>query len=351
MRATMMTLLMLAAAVCVGCDLVVAPGDTLTLRGGVEVFGSTGDGVVRAVPAVTVDRGTLIVDDALLLGGLTIAESPELLPPELGGGIVLSQPGIRATVASLRLGSLARVVGGPAQDRVVRDVQVIASSGIVASGSRILVEPGARVIGGTATTPNDPMGAQGWRTDSGAGILMTGRSDLTVTGGHIQGGVRAFPLAVIVPGDGLPNGPAVSSVSSSVTISGGFVESLQVVNSRVEITGGTIRGLIQTRDVEQPRIDPLLPGPTCTQIRGGSIEGILFASGRITLVGSGFNLPLGRVPLEPSTNLLRITGTLENGDPLSVVLRTDLRLTDDAELTLAAPGTEACQDAVIPAPF
>jgi hypothetical protein len=178
-------------------------------------------------------------------------------------------------------------------------------------------------------------------------------------------------------------GPALSALDSDVFISGGELRSgrsqellvrapnvVEARGSRVQINGGRFAGFVVLgasdtiiTDGDLPllavgavagRFDPAPPRtePGCTEIHGGSLSSlsILTPSETVFLFGTGFNLPLGPVPIaqvstpgfigsSPPTPSAVVTGTLASGTPLDLDVFAAVL---SARVVLAAPGSPGC---------
>jgi len=104
---------------------------------------------------------------------------------------------------------------------------------------------------------------------------------------------------------------------------------LLIGSSRTRIGGGRFESISLGIDVALLNPVPL-PGPGCTELRGGSLPLVSVDGPQETLLifGTGFDLPLGQVPVprlaargfgpEPAVPTARVTGTLEDGSPLDL---------------------------------
>jgi hypothetical protein len=124
------------------------------------------------------------------------------------------------------------------------------------------------------------------------------------------------------------------SLASELAISGGDIESVGLVNSRAFLVGGRVGVINLSAIFVFDFFNPLLidPGPTpeqlasCVELRGGQAQGPILLSGpsRMFVVGSGFNLPFGEVPLPADPvelQRLQLTGVLANGDAIDVSIQ------------------------------
>jgi hypothetical protein len=287
-----------------GCDLVAKAGETLELANGGTTFGTGGNAQTRPGRAVTVeDGGTVVVKDATVLGG----------------GILVQQVD---------------------QQRFTRAGAGIFSAG----GGTIRVEQGVVAGGGVALQVALP---EATFDEPAPGIEATD-SSIEVMGGTVRGGalvseVGPFPRPPVNMAPRVP-GPAIVSMRGTLNLRGGsfmpgamdpvdpLIPPVAVitVGSQLNILGGSFRGAISTQN-SQTRIragtfDVLLVIGGCAEIRGGQINeldvlgnraGIALLGGRVVVAGSGLTLtPI--TPSDPALGLSRLTGTLENGQPVNV---------------------------------
>jgi hypothetical protein len=242
-----------------GCDFSVGPGQTVRLGNGVQLSGAPGDAQRGGGVGVDVQAtGTLVVEDADVFGG----DDAVLKPADtaMGAGVVRGGAAISATGA-----------------------QVIVLAGTVEGG--------------------DANAGRGFGF-AGNGInLLT--STLFVEGGVIRAGRTTRGAA----------GRAVSALGSSVQMTGGSIDDLELRASTAVVKGGSLGSVV----MGSIAFDVLAFQPftrNCLEIAGGDIRGPLMIerSTDLFVVGTVFNLPFGEVT---APDPIALVGRLVDGRLLS----------------------------------
>ncbi len=240
------------------CDLVVGPGETLTLGGGGQVLGSPGNeqrGGNIAVDVAT--TGRVVVEDADVFGG----DDATVKPDPTGAGSVRGGAAIRAQGAQVTLRA-GTIVGG---DALPGRASGVAGNGIDLTASTLRVE---------------------------GGLVRAGR---TTRG---------------------TSGRAVVSRGSRVELAGGSIEELELQGSTAVVSGGSLGAVIV--EPFPPDLLRFLPGASnCLEISGGLVRGPLSiqrASTDLFVRGTGFNLPFGEVT---APDPIPLVGRLVDGSPLA----------------------------------
>ncbi|MGB2937242.1 MAG: hypothetical protein WBD05_03460, partial [Phycisphaerae bacterium] len=121
-------------------------------------------------------------------------------------------------------------------------------------------------------------------------------SELTVSGGSIQGPLRAYHSSQVTVSDG-SIGDLLAYESSQVTVSGGSIggDLLAHESSQVTVSGGSIDGILWAQGGSQVTvsggsIDEHLLADNSSQVTvsGGTIGGIMDIFSTLTVVGSDF---------------------------------------------------------------
>ena len=347
MKLIRMLALALAFGANAACELVVAGGQSVTVGDDAAFIGTSGNRMTPARPAGSVQpTGQLIVDAAQFTGGGFLA-MPSTGPSPIANGA--GAPGILAAGADLQLRNGARLVGGGAQAPTGNVPTYSGGPGLAAIEATVTMRAGARATGGRIQLQEGATPALAVSIVPGPGMVLS-RSILAMTGGRIR--AAEFPTGLVDPipvnvNDLLANG-------STVAITGGNLRGIFTSGSLVRISGGLVGRVLQVPSSTfpplalNPALAAFLPLSGCTEIRGGQVNEIVVNGDRVLLVGSGFNRPLGDVPLNGRTPVV-VTGTLANGDPLSVSITNPLPATPNSPIrvTLARPGTDSC-DSVLP---
>lgn len=306
------------------CDLVVAPGDSLTLGNRGSVFGSSSmSAAVPALPAVEVQPGgSATVADADVFGGSVFpmpadfassgAAGIEVSGGSLrvlqgrvqGGSVVFRQPPVLEIPTGQQFG-----LGGVGVHAVNADVEIL----------------GGTLVGGSVVGVDDP--AQ-FLTPGGG--LRSVRSRIAIRGG-------TFALGVTKGGTADQTWLMVADLfGSSLQVSGGdFQGTVRTEFGRNVITGGAFPRL-QLGNAALPPRSPAVSG--CTEIRGGTFGAIELVFGeQLIIFGTGFNVPPGPLTIDTPR---RLEGVLESGTPLSAVISAITLRTQP--VILAAPGSAGC---------
>lgn len=295
------------------CDLTVDDGDVVVLSNDGLVLGSFPEPFVgRASAAARISGGTLVVENASLLGGNVRVSSQDQfsLPApaiEANGGTLEIQSGL------IRAGEIVftRQLG----------LHVFGASGVTAFRTRIEMS-GGTIAGGPAGEFL-PAERNSGSAPGGVGLVVDD-SDVLILGG------------VIRPGPGTSEAEAHFGRPFAATF----------FDSRFDIRGGDFRGGRVLQSGGSGRIsggrfqdvESVPGGGTCLEIRGGSLASLSVRGDAVFLFGTGFSQPLGVLGGGREGESLRLTGTLEDGTPLDLQLNVEA----DSSVTLARPGTRGC---------
>jgi hypothetical protein len=296
------------------CDLEVKEGDTVVLSNDGFVLGSfPAPGEFSARPAAQVHPGgTLIVEDASLLGGNTRVGSPETL--RFASPAIVAQGGtLRIQNGLIRGGEVAFtrqlntfVGGAPAVDAT--DTRIEMTGGTLSGGPAGEFLP-AESSGGSAT--------------GGVGLVASA-SDVQIRGGVLRPGPGTSEAVATF-------GPPLAAflLDSTFDVSGGDFRAgtLRLLGSRGRITGGRFA-----------RVDAVGGTDACLEIRGGSVAELRADGSSVFLFGSSFSMPEGPVTGSSPGDPVRVAGTLEDGSPLDV----ELVLLGESAVILARSGTRGC---------
>lgn len=297
-----------------GCDLVARTGETLVLANRGSVFGSGGDAQTAPLPAVNVQPGgNVVVQDADLFGGGILVQQVGQQAFDFAGA------GIRSVSGTVRV-QQGLVSGGP----VVIQVQDLAfdsaEAGIRAVGSSVEVV-GGMVQGGAVVSQI------GLVSMDAAPAVITQGGTLRVSGGTLNPGA-------LVPA--LPNSDinfSILTFGTQVEVLGGsFGGGLGLLDGRARVLGGTFPFVF---------VDTAIGGG-CVELRGGQINeftgrfpGITAINGgRLIVAGTGLSL----TPIVSDVGQSQLTGTLESGQPVNVVVFQD----DTSSVELVPPGGAGC---------
>lgn len=270
----------------VACDLVAEPGQLLVLGDRGAAFGSGGNAQTAPLPAVRVQPGgALIVQDADVFGGGILVEQQGQQRFQSAGA------GIFSGANSAILIQQGLVAGGPVVLRVPETALDNTGPGVRAVGSAVEVS-GGTIRGGALVSevgtlpPSLPAAA----------IEIDGGT-LRVTGGTFMAGARVPPDPIL---DSLRF--SVRAQGSVLEIRGGtFSDGFGTIDSRTRIFGGAFEFLV---------IQSSTPSG-CSELRGGLLSGLGVDRGRVIVAGTGLSL----APADPGAS--RLTGTLENGQPVN----------------------------------
>jgi hypothetical protein len=334
------SLLICALSVIFGsaCELVVTDGQTATLGAADAVFAVLTPNAVRVQPG-----GTLVVEGADVVGRGVRVEALDAVPPDVLGPAVVSEGGfVRVRRGTLSGGNLLVVANDPAtppNPPQGSPIDLLLSprplpSALVATDSVVEIEGGTLVSG----SQPGPTGAERFFT---LPALSLTRGELAIRGGEFLRGEEALSFFLIPPR------VVVSALQARVAISGGSFDGwVRLAGSQSRISGGQVGRLVLGPALPQPS------GPGCTEIQGGGIATVLIISPDETLLilGTGFNQPLGLVPItavsppdfpegNPDTPSARVSGVLADGRAFSLNVFTT---TLDAKVVLAPPGAARC---------
>jgi hypothetical protein len=276
--------------------------------------------------------GLLIVQDADLTGrGRAIEQGDRFQPP--AGEAIFAEGGFVRIVAG-RIGGGNVLVsaqdpntppppeppgsGVPFNSRIRPRL----ASALFARDSVVEIEGGTLISSGAFGLNED------FARESAVAVVG---SQLRIRGGTFQRGPAPSP-----------GGSALSVFDSDVEISGGaFTAFVSLVGSRSQILGGQFSndGLslgLSTFVLLTPQ------GPGCAEIRGGSLRALTLNNSQESafIAGTGFNVPLGPLPIPDLGQSVRmqLTGTLADGTPLDVALSA----IPGSRVTLIAPGAVGC---------
>jgi hypothetical protein len=179
------------------------------------------------------------------------------------------------------------------------------------------VLPGAEIGYAVTTSENSKLnisgGDIGFRGDSSSNVVGTGgQTEFLMTGGVIHGWSIFWQQTRAEISGGTLTGEIWLEDEAQLLLTGGFLDGgvqTRRLNSHLEMTGGFIFTDLEVNGT--------------ALIRGGGIGDELIAQieGRITIVGSGFEIWGQPVPFGPLADYSgRLTGILESGDPLDVYI-------------------------------
>jgi hypothetical protein len=316
------------------CDLRVGDGQTTVLGDRGMVFG------VLTPNAVSVGRGgTLVVQDADAFGLGRRVEQGDALRPGPGAAIVVSDGGsVRALRGTISGGNVLVIAQDPATppqppNAAEQLFPTPLAPALMAQGASVEIDGANLVASGV-------FGSVGFVP---APAVLANQSQVRIRSGSLRVGPGTssspFFLALI----------ALQAAESSIEISGGdFVGGRSlIVGSQTRISGGNVGSLSLGIDVAL--LNPMpLPSRGCTELRGGSLQSMTLDGPNETLIvfGTGFNLPLGPVPIPqlamrrilvpPPPPTVRLTGRLADGTPLDLAIWV---FDAAARIVLAAPGS------------
>ncbi len=298
----------------IGCDLVVRTGETVVLGNRGSVFGTGGNSQAAPRAAVTAQAGsTVVVQDADVFGGGIVVEQVGQPAFQFAGA------GIQATGGTVRV-QQGLVAGGPVVIRVQDDAFDSAQAGISATASTVEIT-GGTVRGGAVVSQAGQV-----LMDAAPGIFVQGGS-LRVTGGTVN------PGAVLPPFPDSDINFSILGFGAQVEVLGGtFGGGLGMFDGRARVRGGVFPFVFQDTAT----------GGGCTEVRGGQINEFVgrfpglaaLNGGRLIVAGTGLTL----TPIDSEIGQNRLTGTLENGQGVNVVVFQD----DVSTVQLVAPGAAGC---------
>ena len=306
----------LALAFGTACELVVPEGQTTVLADGSSVLG------------VAVHGGTLIVEDADVSGPGVVVERGDSVPATFGPAIVADGGVVRIRGGRIVGGNLLVIPQDPNTPAIPPQPDLPFErplpSALVAAGSVVEIDGGILISGG--------------QTSLATGIFFTTPA-VVVTGGALT--IRGGDFVLGNELSGFRRQSVVRAQQSRVAIGGGrFGGWIRLAGSRSLITRGWLRMLALGPS------DPVAVGRGCTQLQGGILHttSIESADETLLILGTGFNHPLGQVPITSvstpgSTPSAQVTGILADGTPLVLnVFAAKL----PAHVVLAPPGSVSC---------
>ena len=314
------------------CDIQVMSGETTTLGGGGIVGGSTiqnEDGVDFGFTAARVfSGGTLIVDNATLLGGQAVLDSAagngQSGPGVLSSGTVILREGTLRGGAGILTGEVA----------VGQTPPTAIGPGLFANLGRVEIL-GGKVIGGAA----QPRPGFSTRSAQASSAIVTSSTDLFIAGGIMKNGKPVNPVGV--PAN---RQPVVDTLGGTAEIVGGdFRGTVSFLDTDVSISGGLFPLTVLIQSDNRSGV--------CAEIRGGRFGsttgsgGNLFVAGSDTtlvLVVQSVDFPLGNITELTGGSGFSLTGVFENGQPFT---RLGVSVLDSNTVILAPAGSDGCAPA------
>lgn len=329
MNLTRGVLLGLITVTIAACDLVVNPGETITVGDGGSVFATETLNAVRVRPG-----GTLVVEDANLFGlGRTAMELPEMGQPfpELGTAVMADHATVRVLGGSVTGGNILFQL--PPLAQFSGSAPSKAGSAIVAEGSVIEIQGGRLQASGVFGFMN--------MTDivryGFAPAVAATQSVVRIRGGVLTGGDRP-PIPQNPGGYG-----ALEAIDSDVEITGGeFQGSVRLLSSQSRITGGSFPFFGPVLGGIRPRFGQALTvataeglPPGCTEIHGGSFATVnVFGEGEQLFIFAA-NAGVGG-PVDPFIGALSVV--FADGSESFFPLRIGV----GARVELRVPGQAGC---------